>query len=343
MIRDSLGRPLTSLRLSVTDRCNIRCAYCMPNEEYVWLPKPSILSFEELERIVGAFMRLGVDRLRLTGGEPLLRHDLPTLVTLLARRPGLTGLALTTNGILLAAQVEALRTAGLRRVTVSLDTLKPDRFLSLTRSRRHADALAGIDAAREAGFESVKLNSVVMRGFNDDELIDLLEFARQRGAEVRFIEYMDVGGASRWRLDQVVPAREILDRLSVRYGAIEPIPAAARDGVTPPAERYRLGDGTVFGIIASTTAPFCRTCDRSRVTADGTWYLCLYAEHGVSLRDAIRGGASDAELDDLIDRTWRARTDRGAERRLGDPNRGVLVPLDGLRADPRLEMHTRGG
>jgi GTP 3',8-cyclase len=343
MIRDSLGRPLTSLRLSVTDRCNIRCAYCMPNEEYAWLPKPSILSFEELDRVVAAFMRLGVDRLRLTGGEPLLRHDLGTLVSLVGRRPGLADLALTTNGILLAGAAEALRAAGLRRVTVSLDTLRPDRFLQLTRSKRHADVLAGIDAAGAAGFESVKLNSVVIRGYNDDELVPLLEFARARGAELRFIEYMDVGGASRWRIDQVVSAREILDRLAEPFGPIEPLPVAARDGVTPPAERYRLGDGTVFGIIASTTAPFCRTCDRSRVTADGTWYLCLYAEHGVSLRDVIRSGVSDSELDAVIDRTWRARTDRGAERRLEDPNRGVLVPLEGLRADPRLEMHTRGG
>ena len=343
MSRDPLGRPLTSLRLSVTDRCNIRCAYCMPNEEYTWLPKPSILSFEELDRVVAAFMRLGVDRLRLTGGEPLLRHDLGTLVSLLGRRPGLADLALTTNGILLADAAEPLRAAGLRRVTVSLDTLRPDRFLQLTRSKRHADVLAGIAAAGLAGFESVKLNSVVIRGYNDDELVPLLEFARARGAELRFIEYMDVGGASRWRMEQVVSAGEILNRLAGALGPIEPLPPVARDGVTPPAERYRLGDGTVFGIIASTTAPFCRTCDRSRVTADGTWYLCLYAEHGLSLRDAIRGGASDSELDAVIDRTWRARIDRGAERRLEDPNRGVLVPLEGLRADPRLEMHTRGG
>ncbi|HYK81882.1 MAG TPA: GTP 3',8-cyclase MoaA [Gemmatimonadales bacterium] len=338
-LRDRLARPLASLRLSVTDRCNLRCRYCMPEDEYVWLPRASILTFEELARLVAVFAGLGVHKVRLTGGEPLLRHDLPALVRMLARSPELTDLALTTNGLLLAAQAAALRAAGLRRVTVSLDTLRPERMLAFAKSARHADVLAGIAAARAAGFAPLKLNTVVIRGFNDDELGDLVEFARAREAEVRFIEYMDVGGATQWSLDQVVSQREMLERLARRYGPIAPLAAAA----TAPAERFRCADGTTFGIIASTTAPFCRTCDRSRLTADGTWLLCLYAAHGVDLRQPLRGGATDAELAALLRATWQARADRGAEERLGVAQRGALYRIDSLRADPHREMHTRGG
>src|SRR5438552_10138797 len=211
--RDTLARPLASLRLSVTDRCNLRCRYCMPEDEYVWLPRASILTFEELDRVVRVFSRLGVRKVRLTGGEPLLRHDLPALVRMIARVPEIEDLALTTNGLLLAKQAAALRAAGLRRVTVSLDTLRPERMLAFAKSARHADVLAGIRAARAAGFATLKLNTVVIRGFNDDELADLIEFARSRDAEVRFIEYMDVGGATRWTMDQVVSQREILEVL----------------------------------------------------------------------------------------------------------------------------------
>jgi cyclic pyranopterin phosphate synthase len=338
-LRDTLARPLASLRLSVTDRCNLRCRYCMPEDEYVWLPRASILTFEELERIVGVFAGLGVHKIRLTGGEPLLRHDLATLVRMIARDRRITDLALTTNGLLLAREAAALRAAGLGRVTVSLDTLKPDRMLAFAKSARHADVLAGIAAAREAGFERLKLNTVVIRGFNDDELAELIEFARGQDAEVRFIEYMDVGGATRWSMDQVVSQREMLDVLARRYGAIEPL----ADGSPAPAERFRLPDGTTFGIIASTTAPFCRTCDRSRLTADGTWLLCLYAERGIDLRQPLRAGATDGELADVIAAAWRGRTDRGAERRLATAGRGALYRLDSLRADPHREMHTRGG
>jgi len=338
-IRDRLARPLASLRLSVTDRCNLRCRYCMPEDEYVWLPHASILTFEELERIVGVFERLGVHKIRLTGGEPLLRHDLPTLVRMIARHDGITDLALTTNGLLLAKQAAALRTAGLRRVTVSLDTLRPERMLAFAKSARHADVLAGIAAARAVGFESLKLNTVVIRGFNDDELVDLIEFARAQDAEVRFIEYMDVGGATRWSLDQVVSQREVLDVVRGRYGAVEPV----ADGSSAPAERFRLPDETTFGIIASTTAPFCRACDRSRLTADGTWFLCLYAAQGVDLREPLRRGATEQELASLIRETWQERTDRGAEERLGVADRGALYRIDSLRADPHREMHTRGG
>ncbi|HVH10729.1 MAG TPA: GTP 3',8-cyclase MoaA [Gemmatimonadales bacterium] len=339
LVRDGLGRPLASLRLSVTDRCNLRCRYCMPEDEYVWLPRASILTFEELTRLARVFAALGVRKLRLTGGEPLLRHDLAGLVRMLATLPGIEDLALTTNGLLLAGQAAALHGAGLKRVTVSLDTLRPERMQAFAKSGRHADVVAGIRAARAAGFERLKLNAVVIRGFNDDELVDLIEFARAHDAEMRFIEYMDVGGATRWSRDQVVSQRDILDVLGRRHGPIEPLVNADR----APADRFRLADGTIFGIIASVTAPFCRTCDRSRVTADGTWFLCLYAARGIDLRERLRAGASDEELATVLREAWRARLDRGAEERLGAPERGALYRIDALRADPHREMHTRGG
>jgi GTP 3',8-cyclase len=339
LIRDTLDRPLASLRVSVTDRCNLRCRYCMPEKEYVWLPKQSILTFEEITRLVGVFAALGVEKVRLTGGEPLLRHDLATLTGMLARIAGVRDLAMTTNGLLLARQAEALRQAGLGRVTVSLDTLRPKRMQDLARSDRHADVLAGIVAARAAGFP-LKLNTVVMRGVNDDELVDLIEFARLHDAEVRFIEYMDVGGATGWSAEQVVSQREMLEVLAARYGPVTPVTTG---DLSAPAERFRLADGITFGIVASTTAPFCRSCDRSRLTADGTWFLCLYAARGTDLREPLRNGATDAELADVIASTWRGRVDRGAEERLGLAQRAPLYQVDGLRADPHREMHTRGG
>ena len=292
--------------------------------------------------MVEAFTELGVDKVRLTGGEPLLRRDVADLVGMLASVPAVRDLAMTTNGVLLGEQAPALRAAGLHRVTVSLDTLQPDRFRALTRRNDHAAVLRGIEGARTAGFPGLKLDTVIIRGVNDDELIDLVEFARGIGAEIRFIEYMDVGGATRWSREQVVSRAEILERLAARYGPIEP----TREESSAPAERFRLPDGTTIGIIASTTTPFCRTCDRSRLTADGTWYLCLYAQRGLDLRTPLRDGASREELKSLIAGTWRKRRDRGAEERkdlevLGV--RGVLVQVEGLKQDPHLEMHTRGG
>jgi cyclic pyranopterin phosphate synthase len=339
--RDTLGRPLRSLRISVTDRCNMRCTYCMPEADYVWLPRASILTFEEIARLARIFADLGVSKVRLTGGEPLLRHDLPALVSLLRQDGRLGDLALTTNGMLLPRHAEALRAAGLGRLTISLDTLRPERLLEFARTDRHADILEGIDAGRAAGFGGIKVNTVVIRGFNDDELADLLEFGRGRELEMRFIEYMDVGGATRWSMDQVVSREEMLARLAARYGRIEAVPR--EDDPAAPAERFRLRDGTRFGIIASTTAPFCRDCDRSRLTADGTWYLCLYAADGADLRAPLREGASDGEIAALIRERWSRRADRGAEARVTVGERGVLYQVDGLRADPRREMHTRGG
>jgi GTP 3',8-cyclase len=336
---DRLGRPLRSLRVSVTDRCNLRCNYCMPQEEYVWLPREELLTFEEIARLVEMFTSLGVEDVRLTGGEPLLRRDLPRLVRMLAANPRIRDLALTTNGVLFGEQAEELRAAGLHRVTLSLDTMRPERFAALTGRSTHAQVLAGIEAARRIGFPKLKLDTVMLRGVNDDEVADLIEFARGIDAEVRFIEYMDVGGATEWSLDKVFTRAEILDRLSKRYGAVTPLD----ENSSAPAERFRLPDGLVFGIIASTTTPFCRRCDRSRLTADGLWYLCLYAQSGIDLRKMLREGAKSEEIAERISSIWRARADRGAELRAATGDRGVLVGIEQLRQDPHLEMHTRGG
>ncbi len=338
MIQDQFGRPLRNLRLSVTDRCNLRCSYCMPEADYVWLPREDILQFEEIERLVDVFIGLGVDKVRLTGGEPLLRRDVPVLVARLAQRPGIRDLAMTTNGVLLAPQGRALREAGLHRLTVSLDTLQPARFQALARYDELPRVLAGIDAAAPL-FPGLKLDTVVIRGVNDDELVDLIEFARGHAAEVRFIEYMDVGGATAWSMERVVSRDEMLKRLAAHYGPIAAVP----DVSSAPADRYRLPDGTIFGIIASTTAPFCETCDRSRLTADGMWYLCLYAAQGIDLRGPVRQGATAAEIDALVRSTWERRRDRGAEDRLAARDRSPLIPVATLRRDPHLEMHTRGG
>ncbi len=341
-VSDAFGRPLRNLRISVTDRCNLRCQYCMPEEEYVWLPRGELLTFEEISTLVGIFTELGVDKVRLTGGEPLLRRDLPALVRMLAQDPRVKDLAMTTNGVLLADQAQALYNAGLQRVTVSLDTLRPERFKVLTRRDVHDKVLNGIKAAVQRGFKRIKIDTVVMRGANEDELVDLLEYGKRIGAEVRFIEYMDVGGATQWSMDKVFSRAEILDVLGRWYGRVEPVVEVS----SAPAERFVLPGGSVFGIIASTTTPFCRTCDRSRLTADGLWYLCLYAPEGIDLRAHLRSGASKDELKSLILSRWTMRRDRGAEERkeletLG--LRGVLVQIKGLREDPHLEMHTRGG
>jgi cyclic pyranopterin phosphate synthase len=311
----------------------------MPEENYVWLPRQSILTYEEMVRLARIFSQLGASKVRITGGEPLLRHDLHRLVTQLREVPEVEDIALTTNGLLLARHASELKAAGLDRITVSLDTLHPERMERTARTPHHAHILAGLDAARAAGFAGTKINTVVIRGFNDDELVDLIEFGRARDLEIRFIEYMDVGGATHWSLPDVVSQREILAVLERRYGAITPVAGRA----SAPAERFLLSDGTRFGIIASTTVPFCRSCDRSRVTADGTWFLCLYAESGLDLRDALRSGASDDEITRLVRATWQGRADRGAEERAGVAERGALYQLESLRADPRREMHTRGG
>jgi cyclic pyranopterin phosphate synthase len=307
----------------------------MPEADYVWLPRTDLLTFEEMVRLVRVFARVGVDRVRLTGGEPLLRRNLPQLVASLAAEPALRDLAITTNGVLLEAQAAELRNAGLHRVTVSLDTLDRSRFQALTRLDQHEAVLAGITEAFRV-FGTLKIDTVVIRGFNDDEVCALIEFGRRFAAEVRFIEYMDVGGATRWSREQVVSRAEMLGTIAARYGE----PAPVHEISAAPADRYRLPDGAVFGIISSTTQPFCAACDRARLTADGHWLLCLYARDGTDLRGPLRGGASDEELEALIRRVWTARTDRGAEARLALLDR---TAHSARTEDVHLQMHTRGG
>jgi cyclic pyranopterin phosphate synthase len=312
----------------------------MPEADYVWLPRRDVLTFEETRRLVGVFTSLGVEKIRLTGGEPLLRKDVIELVRMLSDLERVHELALTTNGLLLGAHARALKDAGLTRVTVSIDTLRRDRFEKLTRRDQLDEVLRGIDAARDAGFDKLKLDTVVIRGTNDDEVCALIDYARGIDAEVRFIEYMDVGGATRWSNEQVVSQAELLQTIEEHFGGpIEPIDLET----WAPANRYRLPDGTTFGIIATMTAPFCRTCDRSRLTADGLWYLCLYAQKGIDLRHEIRRGATDEELAAMVTSRWQGRDDRGAEVRRELADRGTPVEIEGLRKDPHLEMHTRGG
>lgn len=336
---DTRQRPLRSLRLSVTDRCNLRCDYCMPEERYEWLPRHDLLDFEELRRLVSVFAELGVNELRLTGGEPLLRRELPTLVRMLCEIPGIDDIAMTTNATRLAELAPALHAAGLSRLTVSLDSLQRERFRALTRRDDLERVLSGIAAARAAGFARLKINTVLMRGVNDDEIFDLLDWAAAEGHELRFIEYMDVGGATGWHAERVFARAELLERITGHYGACTP----AEVGTSAPADRYRLPSGQIFGVISSTTEPFCRSCDRSRVTADGMWYLCLYARDGYDLKRFLRGGASDRELRSFLRGVWGLRNDRGAEERRELRERGRLADADELRQNPHLEMHKRGG
>lgn len=335
---DGLSRPLRNLRLSVTDRCNLRCSYCMPEENYTWLPTAEILSFEEISTLVDRFVALGVRKVRLTGGEPLLRKDLAKLIALLSAKP-LDELALTTNGILLEELCGELKAAGLTRVTVSLDTLSRTRFLKLTRRDLHAQVLAGIAAAGRVGLP-LKLDTVLIRGVNDDEVLSLLDFAAKHGAEVRFIEYMDVGGATHWSMEQVVSRQQLLAKLSSAVGPVEPL--AGRGSA--PAERFQLPDGRTFGIIASTTQPFCASCDRARLTADGQFFTCLYATKGLDLKGPLRAHVGPDALEQLLRETWTGRVDRGAEQRLAlREARGPLATQAQLKTQPHLEMHTRGG
>lgn len=297
-IRDRCGRTMGDLRLSVIDQCNLRCRYCMPEAEYAWLPRADLLSVDEISLIVDAFIAVGVDKIRLTGGEPLIRSDLAAIIEVISAKvgdgSGLQDLAITTNGVLLADQARKLKSAGMRRITISLDTLRPDRFKAISQRGTHYKVIEGIEAVAAAGFTDTKLDSVVIRGFNDDELSDLIEFARNVNAEVRFIEYMDVGGATQWSMDKVFTKAQMLSTLGKKYGPIAALPKYD----SAPANRYRLPDGTTFGIIASTTEPFCATCDRSRLTADGIWLHCLYALSGINLRESVRAGAS---ANDVVD------------------------------------------
>ncbi len=311
----------------------------MPEEDYVWLPRNDILTFEEISQLVDVFTSVGIDRIRLTGGEPLLRKNLADLVRKLVDKSKIHDIALTTNGLLLSSHAEELHAAGLHRLTVSLDTLQERRFKELTRFEGVSLVQEGIATATAAGFSNLKIDTVVIRGVNDDELFDLLRYSHSVRAEIRFIEYMDVGGATRWSTDNVVSRLEMIDRIEKQFGPV----AAIEEVSSAPADRFRLQSGQTFGIISSTTEPFCRACDRSRLTADGLWYLCLYARTGTDLRKALRGGASTDELRHLVRSVWTARGDRGAELRLTAADRQSLIPIETLQKEPHLEMHTRGG
>jgi cyclic pyranopterin phosphate synthase len=327
-VKDALGRALRDLRVSVTDRCNFRCPYCMPRDlfgaDHAFLPRDELLSFEEITRVVTVFAGLGVTKVRLTGGEPLLRRDLPDLVRRIAAVEGITDLAMTTNGSLLATLAGPLRDAGLTRVTVSLDSLDPQAFQALGDTNVPlSQVLAGIEAASTAGLP-VKLNAVLRRGVNDDGLLDLAGYARDRGYTLRVIEYMDVGTTNGWRLDEVVPSEEVLARLSAVHG-LEPL---GEDGT---AERWRYTDGAgEVGFVSSVSKPFCGTCTRARITAIGELFTCLFATSGTDLRGALRGGATDEELTALVGGRWAVRDDRYSEIR-------------GLVAQDKAEMSYLGG
>src|SRR5215203_2299125 len=318
---DRLGRPMHDLRISVTDRCNFRCTYCMPKEifgkDYAFLPKDLVLSFEEIERIARAFVAGGVGKLRNTGGEPLVRRELPDLIAMLAaiRQPdgAELDLTLTTNGSALRALARPLADAGLRRVTVSLDSLDDAVFGAMNGiDFPVARVLDGIDAAREAGLTPIKINMVVRRGINESSLLPMAAWARETGVILRCIEYMDVGHSNGWRLDEVVPAGEIVDAIASAWPA-EPLEPSYRGEV---AGRWRYTDGGgEFGVISSVTQPFCRDCTRARISAEGKLYTCLFAIDGHDLRAVMRSGASDTELTDVIESIWLRRGDRYSELR----------------------------
>jgi GTP 3',8-cyclase len=317
-VSDKFGRPLRDLRISVTDRCNFRCCYCMPRDvfgtDFPFMDHSELLSFEEIGRLGAVFARLGVRKLRLTGGEPLLRHGIERLVEQLVGIDGVDDVALTTNGALLAAKAQALRDAGLRRVTVSLDSLDEATFRAISDVKIPlARVLSGIATAADVGLTPVKVNTVVKRGMNDgQDIVDLAGFGREHGYVVRFIEYMDVGSTNGWRMDDVVPAAEIIERVN----AVWPIEPLDPTYIGEVATRYRyLDGGGEVGVIASITKPFCRTCSRARLSAKGELYTCLFASAGHDLRALLRSGRSDEELHTEIKGIWQGRTDRYSAQR----------------------------
>jgi cyclic pyranopterin phosphate synthase len=292
---DGFDRTVRDLRVSVTDRCNFRCTYCMPAEGMVWQARDELLTFEEITRIVSVFTRLGVTGVRLTGGEPTVRAHLPVLVGMLDRLDPRPDLAITTNGATLRLVAEDLRAAGMDRVNVSCDSLRRERFAEMTRRDALPAVLDGLAAAQEVGFDPVKLNCVLIRGVNDDEIVDFARFGREHGVGVRFIEFMPLDADGRWQRDAVVPSTEVLDRIAATF----PIEAVAHG--PEPASRFRYTDGAgEVGVIASVTQPFCASCDRVRVTADGQFRTCLFALEETDLRAIVRGGGSDEELEAAI-------------------------------------------
>ncbi len=334
--RDTLQRPLRDLRISVMDRCNFRCPYCMPREtyhdKYRFLGSQERLSFDEIVRVARLFVQLGVRKLRLTGGEPLLRPNLPDLVGDLTRIPGVEDVALTTNGVLLAKYASELKAAGLKRITVSLDSLDPAVFARMSGGFGGVDqVLDGIEQARRAGFEPLKINAVVQRGVNDHTALDLVARFRGTGVIVRFIEYMDVGNRNEWRADMVVPSKELMARIGERWPLLSLEPGYRGE----VAERYAFADGEgEIGFISSVSQPFCGDCSRVRLSSDGVIYTCLFATQGTSLRDSLRGGASDDQLLEFVAWAWRKRADRYSELRASQPHH---------REERKVEMFYIGG
>ncbi len=315
--RDTLGRPIRDLRISVMDRCNFRCPYCMPREtfhdKYRFLNSHERLSFDEIVRLTRLFAHLGVRKLRLTGGEPLLRANLADLIGDLTEIPGIEDIALTTNGVLLAKYAAELKAAGLKRITVSLDSLDPKVFARMSGGFDGvADVLNGIEHAQRAGLEPIKINAVIQRGVNDHTALDLVERFRDTGVIVRFIEYMDVGNRNAWSQDVVVSSKELAAKIAERW----PLEPLERDYRGEVAQRYRFVDGKgEVGFISSVTQPFCGDCSRARLSSDGMVYTCLFATHGTSLRDALRSGADDDQLLDIVRNIWLKRSDRYSELR----------------------------
>ena len=335
-VKDALSRPLRDLRISVIDRCNYRCPYCMPadiyGEDYKFMPRHNWLTAGELKRVAGLFMQLGVTKLRLTGGEPLLRRDIVDIVAKLSSLSGLDDLALTTNGTLLAERASDLKAAGLRRVTVSLDSLDETVFREMSGGRGDIQSvLDGITAAQSAGLSPIKLNVVVQKGKNDHTVMGLLDHVRGSGLIVRFIEYMDVGTLNGWTLDEVVSSRELVEKISARW----PLQPLDRNYLGEVAQRYAFLDGQgEIGFVSSVSEPFCGACHRARLSADGTIYTCLFASEGINLRGPLRGGASDGDLVGLLQNIWRQRTDRYSELRQKN--------TDATR-ETRIEMYRIGG
>jgi GTP 3',8-cyclase len=333
-VHDTLDRPLRDLRISVTDRCDFRCVYCMPKgifgRDFEFLRRSQLLTFEEITRLARLFAGAGVRKLRLTGGEPLLRREIERLIEMLAAIPGIEDIALTTNGTLLARKARSLADAGLRRVTVSLDSLDDEVFASVNDvGAPVARVLEGIDAAAAAGLGPVKVNMVVKRGLNDASVLDMVRHFRGSGHVLRLIEFMDVGATNGWRLDDVVPADELVARIAAEW-PLDPVPPAYAGEV---ADRYRYRDGAgEIGVIASVTRPFCGACTRARLSADGRLYTCLFANVGRDLRGPLRAGASDADLEQLLGRIWRSRGDRYSELRTAE-----------TAARPKIEMSYIGG
>lgn len=334
-IVDRLGRPIRDLRISVIDKCNLRCTYCMPAEEYHegyrFLPDDQLLTFDEIERAARAFVSLGVTKLRITGGEPLLRRNLPELVERLAAIDGTDDLALTTNGVFLPQHAEALRAAGLQRVTVSLDAIDESTAQQMNgRGKGSAEILKGIAAAEAAGFPDIKLNVVVQRGVNEDEIDTLVDHFRGTGHVIRFIEYMDVGNRNHWNADQVVTSKAIHERIHARY-PLRPLSPNYHGEV---ANRYAFEDGQgEIGFISSISEPFCGSCTRARLSADGRLYTCLFAANGTDLRTLLKDGAGEDELVQFITAVWRQRTDRYSE----------LRAVMGASTERKVEMYEIGG